>query len=166
VVAVASTPHSLSTPHPLWSEQNPEEWWQAASASIRSVLLQADLGGEEVAAVGLGGQMHGLVFLDGSGHVLRPAILWNDQRTGHQCDEIRKRLGKDRLLLIAGNDALTGFTAPKVLWVQQNEPEVYARARHILLPKDYVRYRLTGDFAMDKADGSGTILFSLKSRTW
>ncbi|HEY5157602.1 MAG TPA: xylulokinase [Anaerolineales bacterium] len=166
VVAIASTPHALSTPRPLWSEQNPEEWWQAASASIHSVLLQAGLGGEAVAAVGLTGQMHGLVLLDDSGQVLRPAILWNDQRTGKQCDDIRKRLGKDQLIQITGNDALTGFTAPKVLWVQQNEPEVYAKARHILLPKDYVRYRFTGEFAMDKADGSGTLLFDLKTRNW
>ena len=166
VVAIASRPHALSTPRPLWAEQNPEEWWQAASASIRSVLLQTGLGGEAVAAVGLTGQMHGLVLLDDSGQVLRPAILWNDQRTGKQCDDIRTRLGKDHLIQITGNDALTGFTAPKVLWVQQNEPKVYARARHILLPKDYVRYRLTGQFAMDKADGSGTILFALKTRNW
>ena len=166
VVAIASSPHTLSTPQPLWSEQKPEEWWQATSASIRSVLQQAGLGGEAVAAVGLTGQMHGLVLLDDSGQVLRPAILWNDQRTAKQCDDIRKRLGKDRLIQITGNDALTGFTAPKVLWVQQNEPEVYAKARHILLPKDYVRFRLTGEFAMDKADGSGTILFDLKTRDW
>lgn len=166
VVATSSTPHTLFTPHPLWSEQNPEEWWQTASASIRSVLRQADLEGEAVAAVGLTGQMHGLVLLDDAGQVLRPAILWNDQRTGEQCDDIRRRLGKDQLIQITGNDALTGFTAPKILWVQQNEPEVFAKARHILLPKDYVRFRLTGEFAMDKADGSGTILFDLKARNW
>jgi xylulokinase len=166
VVAIASTPHTLSMPRPLWSEQNPEEWWQAATASIRLVLLKAGFGGEAVAAVGLTGQMHGLVLLDDSGQVVRPAILWNDQRTGKQCVDIRNRLGKDHLIQITGNDALTGFTAPKVLWVQQNEPEVYAKARHILLPKDYVRFRLTGEFAMDKADGSGTILFDLKTRNW
>ena len=97
---------------------------------------------------------------------MRPAILWNDQRTGAQCDEIRRRLGFERLVQITGNNALTGFTAPKILWVQQNEPAVYARAKHVLLPKDYVRYRLTGQYAMDKADGSGTILFDLKRRDW
>ena len=96
---------------------------------------------------------------------LRPAILWNDQRTGAQCDEMRRRMGKERLIQITGNDACTGFTAPKILWVQENEPEVYARARHILLPKDYIRYKLTGDYAMDKADGSGTLLFDLKARS-
>jgi xylulokinase len=110
--------------------------------------------------------MHGLVLLDGSGEVLRPAILWNDQRTGKQCDEIRNRIGKERFIQITGNDALPGFTAPKILWVQENEPGIYARAKHILLPKDYIRYRLTGEFAVDRAGGSGTILFDLKKRTW
>ena len=124
------------------------------------------MSGSAVTAIGLTGQMHGLVLLDEHGEVLRPAILWNDQRTGAQCDEMRSRLGKEHLIQITGNDALTGFTAPKILWVQQNEPEIYARARHILLPKDYIRYRLTGEYAMDKADGSGTILFDLKTRNW
>jgi xylulokinase len=166
VVASASSPHTLQTPKPLWSEQDPEEWWTASRAAIRDALSQAGVGGDAVAAVGLTGQMHGLVLLDADGKVLRPAILWNDQRTGAQCDEIRSRLGKERLIQITGNDALTGFTAPKILWVQQNEPAVYAKARHILLPKDYLRYRLTGAYAMDKADGSGTILFDLKKRNW
>ncbi len=134
--------------------------------SIRQVLAATGTSGADIAAVGLTGQMHGLVLMDAGGEVLRPAILWNDQRTGAQCDEIRARLGKSRLIQITGNDALTGFTAPKVLWVQQNEPEVYARGRHILLPKDYVRFKLTGEYAMDKADGAGTILFDLKTRNW
>jgi xylulokinase len=166
VAATASSPLTLSTPKPLWSEQNPEEWWAGVAASIRSALEKAGVGGSSVAAVGLTGQMHGLVLLDGAGRVLRPAILWNDQRTGAQCDEIRRRLGKRRLIQITGNDALPGFTAPKILWVQQNEPEVYEAARHVLLPKDYIRYRLTGVYAMDKADGSGTILFNLRERNW
>ncbi len=166
VLASATTALSLSTPRPLWSEQDPEEWWRGVASSIRAALQEAGVSGKEIAAVGLTGQMHGLVLLDESGAVLRPAILWNDQRTGAQCDEIRTRLGRERLIEITGNDALTGFTAPKVLWVQQNEPEVYRRACHILLPKDYIRYRLTGEYAMDKADGSGTILFDLKKRTW
>ncbi len=166
VVAAASQPHSLQTPRPLWSEQNPAEWWQAASASIRSVLAQAALRGDEVAALGLTGQMHGLILLDEAGQVLRPAILWNDGRTQNQCDEIHRRIGREKFIQISGNAALTGFTAPKILWVAQNEPEVFARARHVLLPKDYIRYRLTGDFAMDKADGSGTALFDLKTRDW
>lgn len=166
VVDSAASPHSLSTPKPLWSEQEPAEWWQAASASIRAVLQKAGTGGESVGAVGLTGQMHGLVLLDEAGLVLRPAILWNDQRTQSQCDEIHRRVGRERFIQITGNVALTGFTAPKILWVAENEPQVYARVRHVLLPKDYIRYRLTGEYAMDKADGSGTVLFHLKSRNW
>lgn len=166
VAASASSPHTLQTPKPLWSEQDPREWWDAASASIRSVLQQACVSGESVRALGLTGQMHGLVLLDEAGNVLRPAILWNDQRTQSQCDEIYRRIGREKFIQITGNAALTGFTAPKILWVQENEPDVYAKTRHVLLPKDYVRYRLTGEFAMDKADSSGTILFDLKKRTW
>jgi len=166
VVSSATAPLTLSAPHPLWSEQDPRDWWIGIAKSIRQALAQAGVSGSAVTAIGLTGQMHGLVLLDAQGEVLRPAILWNDQRTGAQCDEIRSRLGKQRLIQITGNDALTGFTAPKILWVQQNEPEIYARARHILLPKDYIRYQLTGDYAMDKADGSGTILFDLKNRNW
>jgi len=166
VLAAASSPHTLQTPKPLWSEQDPEEWWRAVSVSIQRILADAGIKGEDVSAIGLTGQMHGLVLLDHSGRVLCPAILWNDQRTQIQCDEIHHRVGRERLIQVTGNVALTGFTAPKLLWVQQNEPAVYRKARHVLLPKDYIRYRLTGDFAMDKADGSGTILFDLKARTW
>jgi xylulokinase len=166
VIAVASSPHTLQTPKPLWSEQDPRQWWDAASASIRSVLEKAGIGGEQVAAVGLTGQMHGLVLLDDAGNVLRPAILWNDQRTQSQCDEIHRRIGKEKFIQITGNVALTGFTAPKILWVKENEPDIYAKAKHVLLPKDYIRYKLTGEYAMDKADGSGTVLFDLKSRKW
>jgi xylulokinase len=110
--------------------------------------------------------MHGLVLLDGSGDVLRPAILWNDQRTGEQCDEIREVVGRERLISTTGNDALTGFTAPKILWVAEHEPEIFEQVAHVLLPKDYVRYRLTGEYAVDKSGGSGTILFDLASRDW
>ena len=166
VVAVASNPHTLQTPKPWWSEQDPREWWEAVSASIRSVLEQADIGGEEVAAIGLTGQMHGLVLLDEAGNVLRPAILWNDQRTQSQCDAIHRIIGREKFIQITGNVALTGFTAPKILWVKENEPEVFAKAKHVLLPKDYVRYQLTGEYAMDKADGAGTVLFDLKARDW
>jgi xylulokinase len=166
VVSTGSTELSLSTPHPLWSEQDPHEWWDATVKSIRLALAQAGVSGEAVSAVGLTGQMHGLVLLDAQGRVLRPAILWNDQRTAAQCQEITGWVGARRLLEITGNQALTGFTAPKILWVRENEPHVYARAAHILLPKDYARYCLTGDFAVDKADGSGMILFDLKKRDW
>lgn len=166
VVAVASHPHTLQTPRPLWSEQDPRQWWEAASASIRSVLEKAGVGGESVAALGLTGQMHGLVLLDEAGNVLRPAILWNDQRTQSQCDEIHRVIGRERFIQVTGNVALTGFTAPKILWVKENEPEIFAEAKHVLLPKDYVRFRLTGEYAMDKADGAGTVLFDLKARDW
>ena len=110
--------------------------------------------------------MHGLVLLDGAGNVLRPAILWNDQRTQSQCDEIHQRIGKEKFIQITGNVALTGFTAPKILWVKKNEPDVIAKAKHVLLPKDFIRHKLTGEYAMDKADGAGTVLFDLKSRNW
>jgi xylulokinase len=166
VVEVASSPHTLQTPRPLWSEQDPQQWWEAVSAGIRSVLKKAGIEGDRVAAIGLTGQMHGLVLLDDAGNVLRPAILWNDQRTQAQCDEIHQRVGKNKFIQITGNVALTGFTAPKILWVQENEPDVYAKVKHILLPKDYIRYKLTDEFALDKADGAGTVLFDLKLRNW
>ncbi len=166
VLAVASAPHTLQMPKPLWSEQDPHEWWQAVSVSIRSVLEKSGLEGREIGAIGLTGQMHGLVLLDEAGKVLRPAILWNDQRTQRQCDEIHARFGRDRFIQVTGNAALTGFTAPKILWVKDNEPETFAKARHVLLPKDYIRYCLTGQYAMDKADGAGTVLFDLKLRDW
>jgi len=166
VIAVASSPHTFQTPRPLWSEQNPHEWWDAVSASIKQVLSEAGIGGEGIDAIGLTGQMHGLVLLDEAGNVLRPAILWNDQRTQSQCDEIHQRIGKEKFIQITGNVALTGFTAPKILWVKENEPDIFAKAKHVLLPKDYIRYKLTGEYAMDKADGAGTVLFDLKSRDW
>jgi len=166
VAAVASSPHTLTSPRPLWSEQDPLEWWEAVSVSIRSALVQAEVKGEQIRAIGVTGQMHGLVLLDENGQVLRPAILWNDHRTQVQCDEIHSRVGRAKFIRITGNVALTGFTAPKILWVRENEPEVYLKAKHVLLPKDYIRYRLTGDYATDKADGSGTVLFDLKNRDW
>lgn len=167
IVHSATTPLTIQTPKPLWSEQDPHEWWSGTARSIRQALAQAGASGADVAAVGLTGQMHGLVLLDGDRHVLRPAILWNDQRTAAQCDDIRARLGgRARLVKTTGNNALTGFTAPKILWVRKHEPDVYAKARLVLLPKDYVRLRLTGTAAMDKADGSGTLLFDLAARGW
>jgi xylulokinase len=162
IVRSSTSPLTLSNPRPLWSEQNPHDWWQAAVTSIRDVIDDST----DIDAIGLTGQMHGLVLLDADGEVLRPAILWNDQRCAEECSEIRTRVGKERLIQISGNDALTGFTAPKILWVARHEPEVYERARHVLLPKDYLRYKLTGEYAMDKADGSGTLLFDLEKRDW
>jgi xylulokinase len=164
--ATATTALSLSTPRPLWSEQDPHEWWAGTCASIRKALAEANATGADVAAVGLTGQMHGLVLLGAQRNVLRPAILWNDQRTAAECAEIEERVGRAALVRETGNVALTGFTAPKILWVRKHEPEVYAKAKLVLLPKDYVRLRLTGEPAMDKADGSGTMLFELGARTW
>jgi xylulokinase len=166
VLGVASSEYAYEIPQPLWSEQEPALWWHATVESIRQVLAKTGVDAASVKGIGLTGQMHGLVLLDENGDVLRPAILWNDQRTGAQCDAIRFKLGRGRLIQITGNDALTGFTAPKILWVQEHEPEIWNRARHILLPKDYVRYKLTAEFGIDKADGAGTILFDLKKRDW
>jgi xylulokinase len=166
VVAVAATEYGFATPHPLWSEQDPALWWDGAVRSIRAVLANAKLEPADIAGIGLTGQMHGMVLLDAQGIVLRPAILWNDQRTAAQCDEIRSRIGKAELIRITGNDALTGFTAPKILWVRTHEPDIYRRVAHLLLPKDYVRYQLTGKFAMDKADAAGALLLDLQTRNW
>jgi xylulokinase len=166
VVSVASSEYTYETPRPMWTEQHPNLWWQGTVDSIRQTLSQSQVDPADVRGVGLTGQMHGLVLLNGDGEVLRPAILWNDQRTAAECDEIRERLGKEQLIQITGNDALTGFTAPKVLWVKNNEPQIFAHVKHVLLPKDYVRFRLTGEYATDKAGGSGTVLFDVRERDW
>ena len=157
VLATASAGYPLSRPQPGWSEQEPEDWWRAAE----DVLGRLPDG-----PVGLSGQMHGLVVLDAKRHVLRPAILWNDQRTGAECKEIEERIGFERLLELTGNRALTGFTAPKLLWLHRHEPELYGRIRHVLVPKDYVRLRLTGELVADVADASGTLLFDVRRRAW
>jgi xylulokinase len=166
VLAVWATEYSFETPRPLWSEQHPDLWWDGTQKSIRAVLEMSGVDAAQIGGIGLTGQMHGLVLLDETGNVLRPSILWNDQRTQAQCDEIHRRVGRERFIQITGNVALTGFTAPKILWVKENEPEVYSRVAHVLLPKDFVRYKLTGAFAMDKADGAGTVLMDLKKRDW
>ena len=149
--------YALSTPQPGWAEQDPEDWWHAAQTCLERLP-----GGH----VGFSGQMHGLVVLDAEERVLRPAILWNDQRTAAECAEIEARVGLERLIELTGNRALTGFTAPKLLWLRRHEPDVYARIRHVLLPKDYVRLRLTGVHAIDAADASGTLLFDVARRRW
>ena len=166
VRAVGMSAYSYETPHPLWSEQDPALWWEATRIAVREALEAADTDAEAVEAVGLTGQMHGLVALDDRDEVLRPAILWNDQRTGPECDAIRGIVGRRRLIEITGNDALPGFTAPKLLWLRRHEPDVWASIAHVLLPKDFVRLRLTGEHALDRADGSGTILFDLAARDW
>jgi xylulokinase len=160
VLAFAEEPYSLATPHPGWAEQDPEDWCRAAEAGL------AQVGARGVAGIGLSGQMHGLVALDEGDRVLRPAILWNDQRTGEECAEIEARFGLRELVRLTGNRALPGFTAPKLLWLRRHEPENYARIARVLLPKDYVRLWLTGEHATDVADASGTLLFDVAGRDW
>ena len=160
VLARASVGYPLSSPQPGWSEQDPDDWVRAAREAL------AGLGIDRLDGLGLSGQMHGLVALDDSLRPLRPAILWNDQRTGAECAEIEERVGRERLIAATGNVALTGFTAPKLLWMRRHEPELFARIRHVLLPKDYVRLRLTGELATDVADASGTLLFDVGARDW
>jgi xylulokinase len=159
VIARAEREYRLETPRRGWFEQDPEDWVRASQEALGKLGVQP-------AAMGLSGQMHGLVALDAADEVLRPAILWNDQRTGAECAEIEERVGLDRLIAQTGNRALTGFTAPKLLWLRRHEPQVYARIAHVLLPKDYVRLRLTGERAMDAADASGTLLFDVGARRW
>src|SRR3954467_5358066 len=151
--------YPLSTPQPGWSEQDPDDWWKATEMALDGLT-------DGVAGIGLSGQMHGLVTLDASDRPIRPAILWNDQRTGAECAEIEATVGFDRLVQLTGNRALTGFTAPKLVWMRKHEPENYARIAHVMLPKDYVRLRMTGERAIDVADASGTLLFDVARRTW
>jgi len=154
-------------PKPAWSEQAPDDWWDATCRSARQALRKARVKGSQVAGIGLSGQMHGSVFLGKRGKVLRRAILWNDQRTGAECDEITRAAGgRKKLIRMVSNPALTGFTAPKILWVRKHEPRVYEKTAKILLPKDYVRYRLTGEFATEVSDASGTLLLDVKRRRW
>jgi xylulokinase len=166
VAGIGTASYGYEVPRPMWSEQDPAVWWTAARAAIRSVLAASGIDATAIDAVGLTGQMHGAVLLDRADVPLRPAILWNDQRTGRECDEIRELVGPRRLIELTGNDALTGFTAPKLLWVRRHEPDAWRRVAHILLPKDYVRLHLTGDHAVDRADGAGTLLFDLAARDW
>jgi xylulokinase len=160
VLASAEEEYPLATPRPGWAEQDPEDWWRASEAA----LARLDIA--EPAGIGLSGQMHGLVCLGKDDRPLRPAILWNDQRTAAECAEIEERVGIERLIGLTGNRALPGFTAPKLLWLRKNEPDVYERIAHVLLPKDYVRLRLTGERAIDVADASGTLLFDVAGRRW
>ncbi len=162
VLARAEAEYALSTPKPGWAEQDPEDWWHATESVLQKLKQEAG----EPKGIGLSGQMHGLVALDESNRVLRPAILWNDQRTQAECDEIEQTVGLDRLIELTGNRALTGFTAPKILWLRHHEPDTYARIKHIALPKDYVRLKLTGEHATDVSDASGTLLLDVAKRRW
>lgn len=165
--------HSFTSPHedmrmerPLWAEQRPENWWDAAQLAIRGVLATAGATGKDVRGIGLSGQMHGLVLLDAANQVIRPALIWCDQRSQAQVDGINKLVGKDTVVACTANPVLTGFTLPKLLWVRDNEPANFGRIRKILLPKDYLRFQLTGEYVCDVSDASGTSLFDVVRRTW
>lgn len=168
VLATAESPHELKTPKPGWTEQDPEQWWRAVQAATRAALKKAGIRGNQVRGIGLSGQMHGSVFLPEKGtKALRPALLWNDQRTSEQCRQIEEKAGGRRALIdMVSNPALTGFTAPKILWLMQHEPARYEKCGHVLLPKDYIRLRLTGEYVSDVSDASGTLLLNVKTRTW
>lgn len=167
VLASATAEYPCEYPRPGWSEQDPDLWWAATIATIHEVMDRASLKPSDIKGVGLSGQMHGSVFLDADGRVIRPALLWNDQRTAAQCEEIERRAGgREALIRLVGNPALTGYTAPKILWVREQEPENWDRVRHVLLPKDYIRYRLTGTYATEVSDASGTLLLDVANRRW
>jgi xylulokinase len=166
VVAGATEEYPLYTPQPLWAEQDPADWWRATMDAIHQVLQKSGIAPVDVIGVGLTGQMHGVILLDEKNEVLRPALIWCDQRSQAQCDWITEHVGAQRLIELTCNPALTGFSAPKILWVRDNEPEVFARVRKFLLPKDYIRYKLTGEFASEVSDASGTSLFDVRRRKW
>lgn len=167
VIASASKSYPGSHPRVLWSEQDPEDWWRATIETVQSVVAKAGLRAKDVKSIGLSGQMHGAVFLDKNDQVIRPAILWNDQRTSLECHEIEERVGgRKNLVKLVANPALTGFTAPKILWLRKNEPENFLDTKKILLPKDDVRRRLTGEYATDVSDASGMLLLDVAKRQW
>jgi xylulokinase len=167
VLETAMAEHPISSPKPGWSEQSPLDWWKATCAATKAVLQKAKVKPKDVGGIGLSGQMHGSVFLGDGEKPLRPALLWNDQRTAKQCAEIESKAGgRERLIELVANPALTGFTAPKILWVRENEPRVYEKTKHILLPKDYIRFRMTGEYATEVSDASGMLLLDVANRKW
>lgn len=167
ILAEASASYGISMPKPMWTEQDPEDWWTATVKTIRAVVKQARAKPADVKAIGLSGQMHGSVFLDAKCKVIRPALLWNDQRTAAECEEITQRAGgKRKLIKMVGNPALTGFTAPKILWLRNKEPKRFDKLAHVLLPKDEIRRRLTGELATDVSDASGMLLLDVAKRKW
>ena len=165
-VGTAFAPWPMAMPQPAWAEQDPDDWWTGVVTSVRAVLAASAIDPAAVAGVGLSGQMHGLVLLDERREVLRPSIIWCDQRTAEESAWIERTIGIDRLVASVSNPALPGFTAPKLIWVRNHEPEVWSRARMILLPKDYVRLRLTGEAAMEISDAAGTALFNVAEQRW
>jgi xylulokinase len=167
IVSSATVEHKpFISPQTGWAEQDPHDWWRASAAAIRAAITKAAIPAEQIKAIGLSGQMHGAVMLDAADEVLRPAIIWCDQRSGEQCEKLTANVGSSRLIELTCNPALTGFTLPKILWVRDHEPEIWQRVRSVLLPKDYVRFRLTGDKATDVADASGTLLLNVAARRW
>ncbi len=166
IIVIGQQEYPLYTPFPLWSEQNPADWWEGSNKAIQQVLASANIVPSKVAGIGLTGQMHGSVFLDKGNNVIRPALLWNDQRTAKECEQITELIGYEKLIDIAGNPALTGFQAPKILWLRNNEPERFGKVAKVLLPKDYIRFLLTGEFASDCSDAAGTLLLDLRKRDW
>ena len=167
VLGSATAEHvPFASPQTGWAEQDPDDWWRACRQAVPRSLEAAGIDAADIAAIGLSGQMHGATLLDGDGRVVRPALIWCDQRTQADCDELTAHIGAARLIELTSNPALTGFTLPKLLWVRRTEPDAWARVRHVLLPKDYIRYRLTGRLATDVADASGTLLFDVARRGW
>jgi xylulokinase len=167
ILASASAEYPSNHPRPGWSEQHPDLWWDATLKTLKQVFSSGKFKPADVAGVGLSGQMHGSVFVDAAGRVIRPALLWNDQRTAAECREIEEKAGgREALIRLVANPALTGFTAPKVLWVRRHEPKNWEQVRQVLLPKDYVRYRLTGTYATEVSDASGTLLLDVANRRW
>lgn len=165
-ISSSTAEYPLYQPEIGWAEQDPQDWWKAVCITINQVIKDSNINPESISGIGLSGQMHGLVMLDGDGNVLRKSIIWCDQRTAKECVEITEKVGEKRLIDITANPALTGFTASKILWVRNNEPEIYEKCRKILLPKDYIRYMLTGEFATEVSDASGMQLLDVKNRCW
>jgi len=167
VLASATEEHApFASPRIGWAEQHPEDWWRAGCIAIRKALAQAQLSPDDISCVGLSGQMHGAVMLDDQDRVVRPALIWCDVRTQDQCTELNEKIGASRIIELTCNPALTNFTLTKFLWVRQNEPQNWSRTRSVMLPKDYVRFRLTGERAIDMADASGTLMLDVAHRRW
>lgn len=166
VIESVSKVYDVSYPKAGWAEQNPEDWWYSTKEGIKELLSRGKVKAEEINGIGFSGQMHGLVLLDEKNNVLMPAILWCDQRTQKQCDYLNNEFGQDKLSKYTGNKALTGFTIPKVLWVKENRPEIYSKVAHMMLPKDYISFKLTGSYASDVSDASGTVMFDVENRKW
>ena len=166
IIAIAQHEYPFYSPQPQWSEQDPADWWQGSIKAIQEILADSAISPDQVAGIGLTGQMHGSVFLDKEDQVIRPALLWNDQRTAAECEQITSIVGYQKLIAITGNPALTGFQAPKILWLSNHEPQHYEQVAKVLLPKDYIRFLLTGEFASDCSDAAGTLLLDLHKRDW